>query len=299
MNRIDFFTNEESEMMDLITFSNNVALLGSQNNPKMLFTSYYDFIEILTPQMMTTKKIVELFQQKIRQIRNRENVYLGDVKAGKLKGEKLRWNAEEILKGFKIFENQKITLEKAINQTDADFKIDMIFFLDISGQYHEVSNVIERKKPAESNLNNIRKELLKEVQEKKEEGKVYKSIKRIYSYLSTYKTGKEQQKKELLTIINNPVLGSLHQINEGLSTLIYLLENNKLNVRNQYFKRELEGFKQWLWLTFGGLDNIKVILDELKDIIRNPSAEDIKSYQQKIAVILNENTNQLLKLHYK
>ena len=299
MNRIDFFTNEETEMMDLITFSNNVALLGSQNNPKMLFTSDYDFMEILTPQMMTTKKIVELFQQKIRQIRNRENVYLGDVKAGKLKGEKLRWNAEEILKGFKIFENQKITLEKAINQTDADFKIDMIFFLDISGQYHEVSNVIERKKPAESNLNNIRKELLKEVQEKKEEGKVYKSIKRIYSYLSTYKTGKEQQKKELLTIINNPVLGSLHQINEGLSTLIYLLENNKLNVRNQYFKRELEGFKQWLWLTFGGLDNIKVILDELKDIIRNPSAEDIKSYQQKIAVILNENTNQLLKLHYK
>jgi hypothetical protein len=299
MNRIDFFTNEESEMMDLITFSNNVALLGSQNNPKMLFTSDYDFMEILTPQMMTTKKIVELFQQKIRQIRNRENVYLGDVKAGKLKGEKLRWNAEEILKGFKIFENQKITLEKAINQTDAGFKIDMIFFLDISGQYHEVSNVIERKKPPESNISNVRKELLKEVQEKKEEGKVYKSIKRIYSYLSTFKTGKEQQKKELLTIINNPVLGSLHQINEGLNTLIFLLDNNKISVRNVYFKRELEGFKQWLWLTFRGLENIKVILDELKDIIRNPSAEDIKSYQQKIAVILNENTKQLLKLHYK
>ena len=303
MNRINFFTNEENEMMELITFSNNVSLLGGQNNPKMLYTTDYDFMEILLPKTMSTKEIVRLFQQKVRQLRKRENVYLGDVKVGELNGEKLRWSADDILKGYQLVDSpfkksgvktNKVTLEKAINQTDTDFKIDMIVFLDITGQYHEVSNVIQRKRYSESKTKNVRKELLAEIKEKKQEGKEYKSLKRTYSYIKTFE-GKEKQKKDLLEIINNPVLGSLHQINEALNTLIFLLENNQLSVTNPHFKRELQGFKQWLWVTYGGLDDIKGILNELKEIIEKPSIENIKSYQQKISVILNENTKQLTK----
>jgi hypothetical protein len=223
--------------MKLITFSTHVSLLGGQNNPKMLYTTDYDFMEILTPQSMTTDKIVSLFQQKVRQLRKRENVYLGDVKVGEVNGEKLRWSADDILKGYKLFRENKITLEKAINQTETDFKIDMIVFLDITGQYHEVSNVILRRKPPDTKTQNIRKELLTEVEDKKQEGKLYKSLKRMYSFLSTFK-GKGKQKREILEIINNPVLGSLHQINEGLNTLIFLLENNKLSIQNPYFKRD-------------------------------------------------------------
>jgi hypothetical protein len=58
-----------------------------------------------------------------------------------------------------------------------------------------MSNVIMRKKPPKSSINNIRKELLREVKEKKEEGKIYKALKRLYSYLDTFKTGNKEKKK--------------------------------------------------------------------------------------------------------
>lgn len=294
MNRFNFFTKEENEMRKLISFTDKVLLLGSQNNPRMLYTSDYDFMEILTPRTMKSEEIVKLMKNKIKKIRNMENVYLGDVKAGEFKGEKLRWSGDEIIQGFKKIENQIIQLREAINQKDTDFKIDMIMFLDTTGRYHEMSNVIMRKKPPSSTSNNIREELLKEVKEKKSEGKLYKSLKRLYSFLATYK-GREKEKEELLDIINNPILGALHQMNEGLNTLIFLMENNKVSVRNEGFKRELQGFKQWLWITYGELQEVKPILEELKDIIEKPTLEKIKSYQQKIEVILNENTNRKIK----
>lgn len=294
MNRFNFFTKEENEMRKLISFTDKVLLLGSQNNPRMLYTSDYDFMEILTPRTMKSEEIVKLMKNKIKKIRNMENVYLGDVKAGEFKGEKLRWSGDEIIQGFKKIENQIIQLREAINQKDTDFKIDMIMFLDTTGRYHEMSNVIMRKKPPSSTSNNIREELLKEVKEKKSEGKLYKSLKRLYSFLATYK-GREKEKEELLDIINNPILGALHQMNEGLNTLIFLMENNKVSVRNERFKRELQGFKQWLWITYGELQEVKPILEELKDIIEKPTLEKIKSYQQKIEVILNENTNRKIK----
>jgi hypothetical protein len=294
MNRFNFFTKEENEMRKLISFTDKVLLLGSQNNPRMLYTTDYDFMEILTPRTMKTAEIVKLMKNKVKKIRNMDNVYLGDVKAGEFKGEKLRWSGDEIIQGFKKIENQIIQLREAINQKDTDFKIDMIMFLDTTGRYHEMSNVIMRKKPPSSTSNNIRQELLKEVKEKKREGKIYKSIKRLYSFLATYK-GREKEKEELLDIINNPILGALHQMNEGLNTLIFLMENNRVSVRNEGFKRELQGFKQWLWITYGELQEVKPILEELKDIIEKPTLEKIKSYQQKIEVILNENTNKKLK----
>jgi hypothetical protein len=294
MNRFNFFTKEENEMRKLISFTDKVLLLGSQNNPKMLDTTDYDFMEILTPRTMKTTEIVKLMKNKVKKIRNMDNVYLGDVKAGEFKGEKLRWSGDEIIQGFKKIENQIIQLREAINQKDTDFKIDMIMFLDTTGRYHEMSNVIMRKKPPSSTSNNIRQELLKEVKEKKREGKIYKSIKRLYSFLATYK-GREKEKEELLDIINNPILGALHQMNEGLNTLIFLMENNRVSVRNEEFKRELQGFKQWLWITYGELLEVKPILEELKNIIEKPTLEKIKSYQQKIEVILNENTNKKLK----
>ena len=295
MERIQFFTKEEREMKDLIAFTDRVVLLGSQNNPKMLYTTDYDFMEVLTPQIMTSKAIATVMKQKVNHIRQHDNVYLGDVKAGQHNDEKIRWTADEILQGFKTIDNRKISLQQAIDQRDADFKIDMIVFLDTTGRYHEMSNVILRKKPQNSTENNIRKELLLEVKEKRQEGKIYKALKRMFSYLATYKTGKTKLKKELLEVINNPILGALHQMNEGLNTLIFLLENNKLSVGNPHFKRELQGFKQWLWITYGELNDVKPILDELKGIIETPSLKSIHSYQQKISVILNENTNYKIK----
>ena len=292
MNRFNFFTKEENEMRKLISFTDKVLLLGSQNNPKMLYTTDYDFMEILTPKTMKAQEIAQKMKQKVKTIRNTDNVYLGDVKAGEFKGDKIRWSAEDIIKGFKNIENQKLLLHEAINQPNTDFKVDLIVFLDTTGRYHEMSNVIVRKKPPKSSINNIRKELLSEVKEKREEGKIYKALKRLYSYLDTFKTGNKEKKTKLLQIINNPILGALHQMNEGLNTLIFLLENNQLSIRNAKFKQELQGFKQWLWITYGELKDVKPILNELKAIIEKPSLENINSYQQKISVILNENTNQ-------
>ena len=290
MNRIQFFTNEENDLMGIISFTNNVILLGSQNNPRMLYTTDYDFLEVITPHKMKTKTIVEMMKSKVKRIRQLDNVYLGDVKAGKYDGEKLRWKAEDILRGYQEIRGKQITLEEAINQKDTDFKIDMIAFLDITGRYHELSNIILRDNTKNANIQLQRKELLKEVEEKQNDGKIYKSLKRKYSYLTTFK-GKEQQKERLLTIINNPVLGSLHQINEGLNTLIFLLENHKTTTKNSKFKRELQGFKQFLWFAYAGFNPVKPLLNDLNNIIKNPTLKKIEDYQNQIEQILNENTS--------
>ena len=81
MERIKFFTNEEEEMKDLIAFTDKVMLLGSQNNPKMLYTTDYDFMEILTPKTMKAQEIAHKMKQKVK---TTDNDYLEDVKAGEV-----------------------------------------------------------------------------------------------------------------------------------------------------------------------------------------------------------------------
>ena len=293
MKRSGFFTKEEKKIIILITFSDNWELLGSQADPKFRYTSDFDVMETLFLEKSSVKNdaymgeaLAGQLKHKVEKIHRMKNVYLGDIKAGTHKGEKLRWNRKTISQGYQMSsDGKKIYLKNAINQVKADFKIDLVGWLPTTGSYHEFSNVIIRDK---TDQKNIKQELEKEYKEKLKEGKYYKAIKRQYSLLSFLGKENNAKGKKLLSIITYPPLGAFHQINEGLNTLIYLLENHKIKKTNKKFLTNLEGFKKWLWESYGfWSDKIGNLVNELNEIISNPSLKELKNYQELVSNILN------------
>ena len=297
--RIMFFTETEKKIKDLLLFKGDFNLVGSQADPRLHFTSDYDFNQTLLKSKVPAKDLVKQLQAKVRKIKKAKNVYLGDIKAGSVGILPLRWSSDNILKGFQMVKKQKITLEKAIDEKDAKFKIDIIAFLPETGGFHEFTNVIFRYK-GENDLKKIRNELINDFNDKMVEADYYKAVKRYFSFMNTFgdKVRFKNEKKNALEVLNMPTLGALHQINAGLKSLILLVESNKVKISSQRFKEELEGFKKWLWLSFDdignfkdfGVDNIVDLLNSLNALLNKPTLSQLKGYQEAVSFELNRQT---------
>ena len=295
--RIDFFTQSEKKIKDLLLFKGDFILAGSKADPRLIYTSDYDFNQTLLKSKVPAKELVKELQSKVKKIKKAKNVYLGDVKAGESGISPIRWSSDDILKGFQMVKNlgtgksSKVLLEKAINQKDTTFKIDIIAFLSESGGFHEFSNIIFRTQE-KNEVRRLSRQLIMDFDDKMREEDYYKAIKRYFSFMNVNPEDFDEDIKSTLKVLNSPSLGGLHQINDGLKSLIFLVESNKVKIKSVRFKEELEGFKKWLWTSFNSLfdSDITKLLTALNKLLKSPSLEELKGYQEQVAEYLNSRT---------
>jgi hypothetical protein len=209
--------------------------------------------------------LLSVFSQKLKKLSRYHNIYLGDIKT-EINTKKIRWTKEDIIKKNPELKNQ-------LKDRHVFFKIDFLVYLPFTARFHEFTNVMVYQ--STHSKNDMSNNLLKESEELKNQGKYYKSAKRMYSY---YKLKNQNSKaNNLLSVLNKPDLGILHQIREAVDALIYLRENHKLNSKSKRFRNDLEGIKNDLWKLSNKLDS--KALPRLLAYIENPTLTNLNNME--------------------
>lgn len=291
MNRYQFLTNEEQEILEDISFSTNPHLLGSQADPRMIYTMDYDILETFSKSKFEEGQISATLQRKIPVLESRSGYTIGDIKIGQdNKGDPLRWTPKEIKKGIK--KDGSITLDEAVGQTldGARLKLDLIVFMN-DGAFHDWTNILQVK--GTSKKIDEADELLKEAEEKKKEGHYYKMLKRILSVIKLEpETVEDGVQNGILGILNNPELGFLHQVNELLQSLMDLKDLGKR--KNKDMKESINTIRNWLWQAYQGKHTKRFVqfLDELENSL--DSKANLSQFQQTIQKNLDKPTKDLI-----
>ena len=176
-------------------------------------------------------------------IKSVDNAIITDFKLGEnAKGEPLRWTYEEI----KRRENNGITFEDALKQKSM-IKMDIVTLLN--GRFIEISEVynifIDGERNSDYSKENIRKELIDDMNEQIKEGNLMKALKRKYSILNLDNKDKMIREK-LIDYFNSPI-GLLNRCKSDLETLLIVIESPKFDIdeiRNslQLLKESISAF---------------------------------------------------------
>ena len=185
----------------------------------------YDSFEIVKGK--TRNIIYNHFKSVFEIIKSVDNTIITDFKLGEnSKGEPLRWIYEEI----KRRENNGITFEDALKQKSM-IKMDIVTLND-DNRFIELSEVYNIYIDGESNsdysIENIRKELIDDMNQQIKEGNLMKALKRKYSILNLDNKDKAVREK-LIDYFNSPI-GLLNRCKSDLETLLIVIESPKFDI---------------------------------------------------------------------
>ena len=226
----------------------------------------------------TYKQILKHFQNVYKTYHNNKNIIITDFKNGVEPGNiPIRWNYKSIKKGYIMLDNNRRINFIDCLQQHSTIKIDVIailpsgIFKEISINYYYIFKNFQTTMP--KTYDEIKTDLLNDVYKYKKNNKIYKSIKRLYSY---YKISKPKKSIKLIKLINSK---------EGIiSKNINDLELISIIIKNKYFSyNEI----------ITNLKNINNILndDGLTNLINNKST--LKKIDDYINVIILENTEKI------
>lgn len=222
------------------------------------------------------------------------------------KAETIRWTPKEFIKGYKLENKEKITLNDALQNSELN-KIDMYYFSEAKGKFIEITNVFyynekDNKEHMiyEIALNGLEYLLL-------EPQNVMKYVKRYYSYLRQLKNYSLMEKiapflqgninflnscitdlslLENLQDFNYPINNKLNRllVHFHIDNIIARLQNIfEVNISDEIFLdlKKLLDYDNWNSIT----KIVKVVVEHLRDIVNK---ETIK--------FLNKNNIPILKL---
>ena len=214
------------EIFDIVKFV-HVDIIGSKADTQLKYFSDIDLEEFVKTDK-THDQILKYFQHKFKEVRKTPNLYITDMKSGFYSGKPIKWTYEDIMNGYKYFDNDlKITFQETLTQ-DSIIKLDLIAFLD--GEYIEITTNYyfdfknKGKTFKELSDDEIKRKLLYDARLLKAESNVYKSLKRLYSYYQIVNNKKGQEK--LIKLFNSPV-GHLNKLVNSLKTISLLINNEK------------------------------------------------------------------------
>jgi len=189
--KIQDWNNSLTKVMNLMSITRKYKVVGSAN----LRTSTY-IQDIDLDSMFKTKgneaKILDSLTAKFKRIFSdaykNPALFITDFKCGYDPSYsedddrfKLRWNKEDIKKGYKILSNgqQKFFRDCILNKTK--MKLDMIYLLN--GEFIEMSEIYRLQINGRKNYDdtNIEQELKLEIEKYKKEGNYFKVLKRQFS----------------------------------------------------------------------------------------------------------------------
>ena len=218
------YNNNIKKIVKLMSMESKVNIVGSAKIKRNIYYSDYDSFE--TVKGKTKNIIYNHFKSLFEIIKSVDNTIITDFKLGEnAKGEPLRWTYEEI----KRRENNGITFEDALKQKSI-IKMDIVTLQN--GRFIEISEVYNIYIDGESNsdysIENIRKELIDDMNQQIKEGNLMKALKRKYSILNLDNKDKAVREK-LIDYFNSPI-GLLNRCKSDLETLLIVIESPKFDI---------------------------------------------------------------------
>ena len=215
--------NNIKKIVKLMSMESKFNIVGSVKIKRNIYYSDYDSFEIVKGK--NENMIYNHFKSVFEIIRNSENTIITDFKLGEFRGKALRWDNEAI----KRKENNGITFDDALKQKSM-IKMDIVTLLN--GRFIEITEVYNIYIDGESNsdysIENIRKELIGDMNEQIKEGNLMKALKRKYSLLNLDNKNKAVREK-LIDYFNSPI-GLLNRSKSDLETMLLVIESPKFDI---------------------------------------------------------------------
>jgi hypothetical protein len=217
----------------------------------------------------------------------------------------LRWNAKELLNGYKKIAGQKITIEDAL-KTNGLFKMDVIAF--VRDKFMEFSIIYDLRDENNKRINNFRVNVSDSLTENTKtyiaQGKYYKALKRYYSKMKheyTHNKGKREKLKDNLdelTAFFNSNVGLLNSVLIDVETMLLLFEsseeypiNKAINIMNSFIYRLSN-----VYTVNDFLKQEKTILKLIRQTIQQPDKlqTTLNTLKTKLDKIINDESLKFL-----
>lgn len=289
------------ELVNYLCFKNNefitkniYQIYGSFNYRLQNFPSDIDSTNVLYIDLddEEASKLIEnqLKMNAEKLLNNKLGRSYADMKCGKYKnGESIHWKIHEVIQGYRDigipdingqYSNEKITLFDAIMDKGTLMKMDML--APYMGRYVEVSCMYQIKTnegwiththidfPQGRFLDNLAKDTMKQYKK----GKIFKTVKRLYS---NAKLRKDIKILKILQPLIDSNLSRLASIKADISTLILLLSVNKYPtpvVLKQQFAKMKFSLDNVLDIDLP-LDNIYQLIDQIYLLLSKKRPESV------------------------
>jgi hypothetical protein len=213
--------NFSTPVLDFITrlsFNiNNIYLMGTMSERELQFPSDYDLFEKIKTEYKLKTDALTFYEKGLKNIvenlLNDTDCYISGLMLGLENDKPKKWDAKDFL-------NQNL---KPYIEQNSMIKIDTIKLID--GIYSDFSCVYQFFNN-DKKINNFElfkpDDLNKDIKKFKQEKNYFKMAKRIYTL-----TGNEK----LITLFNSN-LGKMSQIISNIETIIFMLEHNRVSLKN-------------------------------------------------------------------
>ena len=279
---LEDFNIKLSKRINSMSINGKVNMIGSSNIKKIRYNSDYDIDVNLEGKDNIKDTIYKRFKKIFVLSKKDKNVYITDFKCGvNSKGDSIRWNYKEMMKGYKTVEGNKLYFTDCLMQK-SNIKLDIIFL--INEIYIETSDVYFLKIGDHTNYEDktetsAKTSLSDEIKRLTKEGSYYKALKREFSILNL--TDKNLKRRNKLIEYFNSDIGILNKAKSDLDLIILLLtEQNFRKPRITDIKNNIQIIKQ----------NVSYA-PELK--LSNLLNEACKSKKDKLIKIVHEVINKL------
>jgi hypothetical protein len=268
---------------------NQSEIIGTGNDPEILYKTDIDLQEYITynnDELQIYNDVLNKYKNIFDKIKKIDNIEITDFKCGVLNANiPIRWDKNNIKKGYQIIEDNKINFIDCL-QEKSIIKIDLItldnnIFTEYSNNYYYMFNDFSTN-PNQLNKKQIEISLLKDARDYRDEGRLYKSLKRLYAY---YKIKNKKMKQNKLIPFFNSEIGKLSYLNNILIIIDFIISNNiKKLKKDEDILYNLHFINKYY--------NIQDLIDNYK---QNNFNELLKNKIEDINKIINKETLQFIK----
>ena len=216
----------EKEIINKLSISNKIELIGSNSIDKMKYTTDFDLQEYITiNQLSDFQKYVKKFQQLFKSLHKSDKIFITEFKSGYYNTQPVRWNYEDIMNGYKLIDSIVINLFDTLQLQKNKIKIDLIVFInnkfvEFSCNYYFYTSYTD--------IYDIQKSLLLDIKKYYHAKKFMKMLKRILSY----RLMRNENVDDIITFFNTKA-GQLYQFEHQLDVILFVIEEG-VTVKSQY-----------------------------------------------------------------
>ena len=275
------FNNSVLETFDIMRISSRQKLVGSASVIGNVITNDYDLNEMFeekrVDKMDSLTKLYFMFLWKFEKIYNSPNLWMVDFKCGEYNNEPIRWNMEDLGKGYVIISGHRLQFIDCLTQKDTKTKLDVVLllnnrFIEISELYYICVNGKSNFNKEDFTKGKIINELRDDMDVLIAEHNYFKALKREFRILSILDKNPKRQ-NELQDLFNGKY-GYLYYTISQLKTLVTMKEQTFKCVDEEIFLNVQQQIKD----DIGKIVNYKYGISHLNTDITVDIIEKIIAY---------------------
>jgi Trp operon repressor len=222
------FSKAVQNVFHLLSIQGEYRIIGSAKLATTKYVNDYDIQEHVQEPAgkQYPTALLHIFQQKFRQAEENPTLFILDFKCGEYNGEPIRWNKSTIKRGKQtigghVFSFQKCVLMKSTIKMDVVAFLNGTFVEFTENYYFKIGKHTNYKKKSKTT---ILQSLSQEAKELANQQKMFKALKRVFSFLRL-KQSQPQVQKQLIDFFNGQV-GLLNKCKHDVEILDNLLGNS-------------------------------------------------------------------------